>query len=225
MIFFSLIILQFCRTTYNEFAFNNSDSLNLKTPISYHEHDEIFRYVRKFRNLTPYMEIEYKTQDNVLKKMKLEFDLFWDDTPKTALNFAILLSRTKNPCYLNNIFHRLIPGFMIQGGDITLHNGTGGTSIFTTNEFEDENFARKHKIGSLCMANRGPNTNSSQFYITFIKTDWLDSHHVVFGQLKEEFISEFLSIQDVLTKKPANSPIKPIKIISCGMSEKTKTVL
>merc|ERR1712232_295186 len=148
---------------------------------------------------------------------RIVMELRSDVVPKTAENFRALCTGEKGFGYANSSFHRVIPGFMCQGGDFTNHNGTGGKSIYGP-QFADESFAGKAGKhtgnGCLSMANRGPNTNSSQFFVCTGQTPHLDGKHVVFGTVVSGYDEVIKKIEAVGSGSGKTS--QPVKIAACG---------
>lgn len=164
---------------------------------------------------------------------RMVFELYTDLTPRTAENFRGLCtgeygniglkSSTKKMHYVNSKIHRIVDDFMIQGGDITNGDGSGGHSIYGPT-FDDENFQRRHACaGLLSMANRGRNTNSSQFFITLKPCPHLDGKHVVFGQII--YGMEIVRRIGKTTVDSTNRPKLPVTITDCGEVDDTKDFL
>lgn len=163
------------------------------------------------KRVNPRVFLKIRIGSENLGRMVIE--LFSDVVPRTAENFRCLCTGEKGFGYKGSPFHRIIPQFMCQGGDFTRQNGTGGKSVYGS-RFEDENFKLKHTgPGVLSMANSGPNTNGSQFFVCTEKTEWLDNKHVVFGHVIEG-LDVMRRMEKVGTQSGKTG--RPVVITDCG---------
>ena len=183
------------------------------TSSIYDEKKSVVQKLPKYdpNNIRTYMYIKIGNQ---IPKQVI-FELFSTFLPKTTANFKSLCTKEHNLTYIGTKFYKVIPGFIIQGGDIANRDGTGSISIYGKT-FEDESFMFKHYgAGMLSMANAGKNTNGSQFLITFDETAELDGNNVVFGRVIKgmEVIREIEKVSIGINE----APIEDIIITDCGL--------
>lgn len=208
----------------------------------FHDHDDVFCLsdgaatsnrltVYSLRSLTSYCYY-YSTMVNAFLTIhsgskplgRLDLVLYDETVPKTVANFCHFLRQDAGKGYLQSRFHRIIKGFMAQGGDFLRGDGTGSTSMYGR-DFADENFLHKHsQPGMLSMANSGKDTNGSQFFITFRPTPHLDGKHVVFGHvdLTTPGSRDVLKALENVATGASDQPIQPITIVECGVIDEEK---
>jgi len=171
-----------------------------------------------------WFDIEIKDMDGPGEDYKGRFEiaLFGDTAPISVYNFKSIAKGYKHRhsklTYKNSYIHRIVPDFIIQMGDITVGDGTGGTSVYGP-KFNDEAFTLSHRgPGWVAMANHGPDTNGSQFYILLQKSRWLDGRHVVFGKVIRGY-DVVKTIGEVPVHTDTALPKKQVKIVDCGLNK------
>ena len=203
-IFVLFLLLSFCSSSNEEAEVQ----IDTTTTIGVEMSDKVY-------DKKPEMNINTDSNYTAVIKTNLgdmTVEFFTDDSPMTVNNF---ISLSKDGYYDNVIFHRVISGFMIQGGDPS-GTGHGDYGKYPGYEFEDElNNQRPYEKGILAMANRGPNTNGSQFFITTQKAHWLDGKHVVFGLVLKGF-DIVKKIEDLQTDG-GDKPLQEVLIKECGL--------
>jgi peptidyl-prolyl isomerase H (cyclophilin H) len=171
-----------------------------------------------------FLDVAMGTEGDETPLGRIRLELFTQDCPKTCENFRqfctgeyLMPNGSQQPAgYKGSIIHRVMKGFMIQGGDFLNHDGSGQMSVYGTATFADENFLHQHsQPGMLSSANSGPNTNGCQFFITTGKADWLDGKHCVFGTVLDA--ASMLTVRKI-ENTPVNGtePRLPIRIVECG---------